>query len=83
MFFFVGVQDINRSLSSAGGAREYCAHCHNNNSMQAIRHVKCFSVFFIPIIPIYWDKRLKCDICNYLVKIDNEQVQELCKKNHL
>ncbi|CCE61456.1 hypothetical protein TPHA_0A03800 [Tetrapisispora phaffii CBS 4417] len=59
----------------------YCPNCHNY-SARPIKRRQFFTVWFIPILPVYWGKQVKCTICNWrqdfkdeaqLRKIVNEQ----------
>lgn len=59
----------------------YCPHCHNN-SVHPIKRKEFFTIWFIPLVPIYWGKQLRCNICNWaqdfkdeaqLRKVINEQ----------
>lgn len=41
----------------------YCGNCHNQ-SAHATRTINAITLFFIPVLPFYFSKRLKCSICN-------------------
>lgn len=77
-----GLQDVNHEISAVKGIREQCTHCHNQQCMTAIRHIKCFSLFFVPLVPVHMDKRLVCGICGAYVKVNSAQLEQLRLRKH-
>lgn len=53
----------------------YCPKCHNN-SVSPIKRKEFFALYFIPIIPLYWGKQLRCSICDWRQDFKNESELE-------
>jgi len=45
--------------------------------MEAIKHRKFFSLFWIPVVPIHLNKRLKCSICGAYRDLPKEEVKRM------
>ncbi|CAK7909301.1 hypothetical protein CAAN1_25S01486 [[Candida] anglica] len=76
MFFLIGLKEFNKPLKEGGNVSCYCGNCHNQ-SAHAIRTINCVSLFFIPILPFYFSKRLKCSICGASADIDSGAISRL------
>lgn len=61
-FFLIGFKEFNKPLPDIGNIPCYCGHCHNQSAF-AVRTINCVTLFFIPVLPFYYQKRLKCNIC--------------------
>ncbi|KAI5955836.1 hypothetical protein KGF54_001338 [Candida jiufengensis] len=77
-FFLIGFQEFNKPLKDVGNVACYCGHCHNQ-SAHAIRTINAITIFFIPLIPFYYSKRLKCDICGTSGDLDSQAIDRLKK----
>lgn len=76
MFFLVGFKAFNKQLDGIGQVACYCSNCHNQ-SAHAIRTINCVTLFFIPILPFYYTKRLKCLICGASGDINKDVIHRL------
>lgn len=54
----------------------YCGRCHNQ-SVFGVRSINSVTLFFIPVLPFSFKKRLKCNICGALADLDNEGLERL------
>ncbi|KAG7664633.1 uncharacterized protein J8A68_001858 [[Candida] subhashii] len=70
------VKEFNKPLPDVGHIPCYCNHCHNQ-SAYAIRTINCVTLFFIPVLPFYFTKRLKCSICGTNGQIDDTAIDRL------
>lgn len=72
-----GLKDFDKDISSDELPRNLmCPHCHNN-SVSPIKRREFFTVWFVPLIPIYWGKQLKCSICNWRQDIKKDEEEKL------
>ena len=70
------VQEFNKSLSDVGNIPCYCGHCHNQSAF-AVRTINAVTLFFIPVLPFYYSKRLKCNICGTTGSLDKQAIERL------
>ncbi|ODV69903.1 hypothetical protein HYPBUDRAFT_175380 [Hyphopichia burtonii NRRL Y-1933] len=75
-FFLIGFKEFNKPLDNIGNITCYCGNCHNQ-SAHAIRTINCITLFFIPVLPFYFSKRLKCSICNASGDLNKEALSRL------
>ncbi|ABN66595.1 cytochrome c heme-binding site [Scheffersomyces stipitis CBS 6054] len=75
-FFLIGFKEFNKPLDDVGQIPCYCSNCHNT-SVFAIRTTNVVTLFFIPVLPFYRSKRLKCNICGASGDINNEVINRL------
>ncbi|KAF5210063.1 hypothetical protein E0198_002922 [Clavispora lusitaniae] len=75
-FFLIGFKEFNKPLPEGGNIACYCGRCHNQ-SAYAVRTISCVTLFFIPVLPYYFSKRLKCGICNASGDLDSEGLSRL------
>ncbi|EGV63604.1 hypothetical protein CANTEDRAFT_114571 [Yamadazyma tenuis ATCC 10573] len=76
MFFLFGFKEFNKPLKDVGSVACYCGNCHNQ-SAHAIRSINTVTLFFIPVLPFYFSKRLKCSICGASGDINDEIINRL------
>lgn len=69
-FFLVGIKNFNSEIKDYKGTVCYCDRCHNQ-SVKAIKSISTVTLFFIPVLPFYFEKVLKCSICGNEGKIDS------------
>lgn len=75
-FFLVGFHERNKPLSEGGDIPCYCGRCHNQSAF-AVRTSNWVTLFFIPLIPFYFGKGLKCNICGAAGDLDDRGLQML------
>lgn len=78
MFFLIGCKEFNSPLKDVGNVSCYCGRCHNQLA-HAIRSINTITLFFIPVLPFYWSKQLRCTICGATGPLDKQTI-ELLKK---
>ena len=69
MFLFIplicGMRNFDRNYDSNPEHQGlYCPKCHNFG-VTPIKRREFFAFYFVPIVPVYWCKQLKCSICNW------------------
>ncbi|CCK71509.1 uncharacterized protein KNAG_0H00940 [Huiozyma naganishii CBS 8797] len=77
MFLFIplicGAQNFDSNYDSNPAHQGlYCPKCHNF-SVAPIKRKEFFTFWYIPIIPLYWGKQLRCNICNWRQDFKNEE----------
>ncbi|EDO17023.1 hypothetical protein Kpol_1065p39 [Vanderwaltozyma polyspora DSM 70294] len=50
----------------------YCPKCRNY-SAKPVKRRDFFSVFFVPILPVYFGKQIRCTICNWKYRFQSDQ----------
>ncbi|CAG86854.1 DEHA2D05632p [Debaryomyces hansenii CBS767] len=75
-FFLIGFKEFNKPLKDVGNISCYCGNCHNQ-SANAIRTINCVTLFFIPVLPFYYSKRLKCTICSASGDLDKATMAKM------
>ncbi|CCF59528.1 hypothetical protein KAFR_0H01180 [Kazachstania africana CBS 2517] len=62
----------------------YCPNCHNL-SVEPVKRREFFQIWFIPIVPIYWGKQIRCSICNWRqdFKTDEELNKVVNEQQHI
>jgi len=78
MFFLVGFKTFESPLKDVGNIPCYCNRCHNQ-SARAVKALSCVTLFFIPLLPFYYQKKLKCSICGNEGKFD-DNVKNMMKQ---
>lgn len=53
-----------------------CSHCNNESPWNLFRISTWFSLFFIPVIPYSVEKYILCPVCQYGIKLNNEQFEK-------
>ncbi|OWB75846.1 hypothetical protein B5S31_g5892 [[Candida] boidinii] len=79
MFFFIMIGRIDFTVKKLKELRFYCPHCHNV-SMKLVKHLEFISIFFIPILPVYYKKELKCEICRYSKELGKDEIKRIEKE---
>ncbi|ODV79103.1 uncharacterized protein CANTADRAFT_50950 [Suhomyces tanzawaensis NRRL Y-17324] len=75
-FFLIGFKEFNKQLPEVGHIACYCGHCHNQ-AAYAFRTINCVTLFFIPVLPFYFSKRIKCLICGTSGDIDHNVLERM------
>lgn len=75
-FFLIGFKEFNKPLPDVGNVVCYCNNCHNQ-SAHALKSSNWVTLFFIPVIPFSFKKRLRCSICNASGDINDEVITRL------
>ena len=57
--------------------RRLCNHCNNEEYWVLTRIMTWFTLFFIPVFPYEIKYFLTCPICQYGVKLDRAQIDEI------
>lgn len=78
MFFLIGCKEFNKPLKDVGGVACQCGRCHNQLAY-AVRVINTVTLFFIPVLPFYFGKKLKCNICGATGNLDGHTI-DLLKK---
>ncbi|CDR46464.1 CYFA0S23e01244g1_1 [Cyberlindnera fabianii] len=52
-----------------------CPNCHNN-SVHAIKRREFFTIWFIPLVPMYWGKQLACTICTWRQDVSTSDLEK-------
>ena len=73
---FTTVQDYNNELSDVGHIPCYCGRCHNQSAF-AVRTISAVTLFFIPVLPYSFSKRLVCNICGNTGDLDDMGINQL------
>ena len=74
MFFIFGWN--HPKVTSYGAVQQHkCENCHNTEFWQLNKISKYFTLFFIPIFPHNYDYWYHCPVCNYGVRLDNDQFE--------
>lgn len=61
----------------------HCEHCGTDSKWQFVNLWTWFTLFFIPIFPVWKSKMLICPACNYGVKINKKNKEEIMKEVEL
>ena len=72
------VKEINKKPSICNDQCFYCPNC-KNLSVQPIKRKEFITLFFIPVLPIYWGKQLKCPVCNWRQDFSKEEELNIVK----
>ncbi len=56
--------------------RQHCNHCNNDEYWRLLRRTTWFTLFFIPIIPYATQWWLLCPVCQYGLKLKDDQVKQ-------
>ncbi|RLV93147.1 hypothetical protein JA1_002663 [Spathaspora sp. JA1] len=75
-FFLIGFKEFNKPLPDVGNVACYCGHCHNQ-SAYPMRTINCITLFFIPVLPFYFHKRLRCNICGTTGTLSPDAIERL------
>ncbi|CAI4054782.1 hypothetical protein N7582_000165 [Saccharomyces uvarum] len=68
-----GMRSFDSSYDSVPAHQNlYCPNCHNH-SVSPIKRKEFFTVWFIPLLPVFWGKQLHCSICNWRQDFKNEE----------
>ncbi|CAI1807773.1 hypothetical protein SEUBUCD646_0B00920 [Saccharomyces eubayanus] len=68
-----GTRSFDSSYDSVPAHQNlYCPNCHNF-SVCPIKRKEFFTVWFIPLLPVFWGKQLHCPICNWRQDFKNEE----------
>lgn len=70
------VKEIDKPLSEGGNVPCYCGRCHNQSAF-AVRSSNWVTLFFIPVLPFYFGKKLRCNICGASGNLDTEAQRRL------
>ncbi|CAH2447796.1 hypothetical protein PP7435_CHR2-1649 [Komagataella phaffii CBS 7435] len=79
MFFIFGFPEFDSNIKKYEGVKLHCDRC-NNDSMEAIRHRRFFSMFWIPFLPLHFSKRIKCTICGSFRDVSKSEIDQLFKR---
>lgn len=52
-----------------------CPNCHNQ-SVEPVKRKEFISFWFVPVIPMYWGKQLKCNICTWRQDINQKELDK-------
>ncbi|KAL6927144.1 hypothetical protein ACO0SA_003434 [Hanseniaspora valbyensis] len=66
------IKDINRKPAICNEHAYYCPNC-KNLTVEPIKRKEFITIFFIPVVPLYWGKQLHCTVCNWRQDFSNEQ----------
>lgn len=77
-FFLIGFHESNKPLSEGGNIACYCGRCHNQ-LVFGVKSSNWVTLFFIPLIPFSFKKRLKCNICGASADLDSQGLERLKK----
>ncbi|WP_051226908.1 zinc-ribbon domain-containing protein [Butyrivibrio sp. MC2013] len=58
----------------------HCDHCGNDHQWQLINIWTWFTLYFIPIIPLYKKSILICPICEYGIKVNKHNKADIMKE---
>ncbi|CAN6617660.1 hypothetical protein TRVA0_007S00628 [Trichomonascus vanleenenianus] len=78
-FFTVGTQNFPGTVKGYDDLRVYCPRCHNV-SVVPEKERKFFTICFVPIIPIYWGKILRCTICPWRQETTEAALENMKKQ---
>lgn len=70
------VKEFNKPLNHGGNIACYCGRCHNQSAF-GVKSSNWVTLFFIPVVPFYFGKRIKCNICGASGDIDSEAERRL------
>jgi hypothetical protein len=72
----IPVKEFNKPIDGIGNMACYCGNCHNQ-SAHAVRTINAVTLFFIPVLPFYFSKRLKCSICGATGDINKDVINRM------
>lgn len=74
---FCGIQSYDSNLSDqfTNSSGLTCPNCHNQ-SVHLIKKRQFFTIWFVPVLPIYWGKQIKCDICSWDQDVNHAKMDE-------
>ncbi|ODQ60216.1 hypothetical protein WICANDRAFT_30791 [Wickerhamomyces anomalus NRRL Y-366-8] len=52
-----------------------CPNCHNQ-SVEPVKRKEFISFWWIPLIPMYWGKQLKCNTCSWRQDVNKEELEK-------
>lgn len=61
----------------------HCEYCGNDSKWQLINLWTWFTLFFIPLFPIWKKKMLICPACNYGMKINQKNEEQIMEEVEL
>ncbi|AHY74457.1 AQG_2a_G0001890.mRNA.1.CDS.1 [Saccharomyces cerevisiae] len=68
-----GMKSFDSSYDTVPGHQNlYCPNCHNY-SVGPIKRKEFFTIWFIPLVPVFWGKQLHCPICNWRQDFKNDE----------
>lgn len=70
------VKEINRPLDPGGNIPCYCGRCHNQSAF-GVKSSNWVTLFFIPVVPFYFGKKIVCNICGASGDLDSEGERRL------
>jgi len=50
-----------------------CGNCHNPAAQKVIKHVTKFTLFFVPLFPVYIKRSVTCTYCGATAPLTKEQ----------
>ncbi|CEP24611.1 unnamed protein product [Cyberlindnera jadinii] len=80
MFFLFGTKNFTSHMDGYPNNLQ-CPNCHNN-SVEPVKEKEFISVWFVPIIPIYWGKQLKCRICSWTQDLKKGDLEKYNIQKH-
>lgn len=54
-----------------------CQRCGNPAAHQLVKRSRWFTLFFIPVIPLYFSRTTTCTFCGQQTKVSKEQAEHL------
>lgn len=69
---------MNKPLPEGGQVACYCGRCHNH-SVFGVKSSNWVTLFFVPVIPFYFGKKLQCNICGASADLDAGGLERLKK----
>jgi len=69
-----GKKDMDSKLSGYPNNLP-CPNCHNA-SVEPVKRKEFISFWWIPIIPMYFGKQLKCNICSWRQDVNKEELEK-------
>ncbi len=63
--------------------KNHCSHCQNDSEWQLCHLWTWFTLFFIPIFPLYRKKVLICPVCEYGIKVNSKNKDQIMNEIEL
>ena len=79
MFIIWGTKDFNKSMGTLAPIWR-CDHCQNESHYSVYRRRVWFTLFWIPLFPVYRNFYISCPICNYGKKLKKVEAKSLLEK---
>lgn len=54
-----------------------CRHCGNPAAQQLVRRSRWFTLFFIPVIPLYFSRTITCTFCGAQTKVSKDDADQM------